>query len=241
MGAALAAIAVFGITFGAYVSLSDGTAPRSASSDAPVSPPWTPPQPTIPLAGGMPEASAPSATTPASPARKTVRHSRATTRTNPRPAATSPARSPSPSPTSDGSRRKGFGSIVNPIDKCVDVAAGGTSDGDPVQQWSCHGGDNQLWAFVPGDAGHYVIVNRNSRKCLDVYGGDHGDGARVQQWSCHGGANQQWRLEAGGGYYRLINRNSGRCLDVHGFDHNDGARVQQWSCNGGVNQDFRLR
>lgn len=240
MGAALAAVAVLGITFGAYVSLADRTAPRSATSDTLLSPPWTPPQPTIPLAGGTPGTPAPSATTPASPTRTAVKHSRATTRTNPRPAATSP--SPSPSPTSDRSRQQGFGSIVNPIDKCVDVAAGGTSDGDPVQQWSCHGGDNQLWAFAPGDAGHYAIVNRNSRKCLDVYGGDRGDGARVHQWSCHGGANQQWRLEVGdGGYHRLINRNSGKCLDVHGFDRNDGARVQQWSCNGGANQDFRLR
>jgi hypothetical protein len=42
------------------------------------------------------------------------------------------------------------------------VASLGPDDGNPVQQWSCNGGDNQLWALTPSDAGYYLIVNRNS-------------------------------------------------------------------------------
>jgi hypothetical protein len=89
-------------------------------------------------------------------------------------------------------------SIVDPIDKCVEVASLGPDDGNPVQQWSCNGGDNQLWALTPSDAGYYLIVNRNSRKCVDVNAFDRSDGARVQQWSCNDGANPQFTFRQPG-------------------------------------------
>ncbi len=240
--AGAAAVAVLGLVLVPYASLSQGTATRSTAPDVVVGAPWTPPQPSSSAsATGLPPGTpAPSATTSAPPTRTTADHSRATARTRARP--TTERRSPSSSPTPDRNPTEGYVSIVAPIGKCVDVVDGGKGDGDAVQQWSCHGGDNQLWRFTPGDAGHYVIVSRNSGKCLDVHGGDRGDGARVQQWSCNGGANQQWRSEPDdGGYHRLVNRNSGKCLDVYGGDHGDGARIVQWSCNGGSNQQFAAR
>ncbi|MBV9226295.1 MAG: RICIN domain-containing protein, partial [Acidobacteriaceae bacterium] len=33
--------------------------------------------------------------------------------------------------------------------QCVDVAGGQTNDGATVWQWSCWGGDNQKWSFIP--------------------------------------------------------------------------------------------
>jgi hypothetical protein len=238
--AVVAGIAL-GLVLLAYVSGSGEAAQRPAASDGILSSPWALPFPTGPLSAGMPPTpsaspvrSAPSVAAPASSKRATGTYGRSTTR--PHSVATSPSPMPDPNPPN------GFVSIVDPIDKCVDVVAFGTSDGDFVQQWSCNGGDNQLWAFAPSDAGHYLIVNRNSRKCLDVYGFDRSDGARVQQWSCNGGPNQQWHLDPGvDGYYRLVNRNSDKCLDVNGLDRSDGARVQQWSCNGGANQQFTFR
>jgi len=31
--------------------------------------------------------------------------------------------------------------------KCLDVAGAGKGNGDNVQQWGCHFGDNQLWGL----------------------------------------------------------------------------------------------
>ena len=202
-----------------------------AGSDGDRSPLWTP----------LPTAAPSTPATPVRSVRPVVEHTRATdgyehTGTRPRPIPPVPT-VPSTVPHPD--RPSGFVSIVDRIDKCMDVAGSGTGDGVAVQQWSCTGHDNQLWALEPSDVGYYLIINRNSRECMDVYHDDHGDGARVHQWSCNGGHSQQWHPHARApGYYRLVNRNSGKCLDVYNFDRSDGARVVQWSCNGKANQDF---
>jgi hypothetical protein len=214
-----------------YASLRRDTVQWHTGSDGDVDPLWTP----LPAAA---------ASTPATPVRSVppvVEHTRATgghehTGTRPRPIPPVPS---VPSPAPDPYQPSGFVSVVDRIDKCMDVAGSGTGDDVAVQQWSCTGHDNQVWALVPSDAGYYLIVNRNSRKCMDVDRNDHGDGARVRQWSCNGGHDQQWHPDPRApGYYRLVNRNSGKCLDVYNFDRSDGARMVQWSCNGKANQDF---
>ncbi len=231
MGLAAAAALVLPVVAG--VLLTRDEAPPAPVSDVVAGPPSVP-QPTYGLPADTPT---PTPTSTPSPARTTGKYARNLTTSSIKPSSPSP--SPSQSPASDRSRSPEYRSFVNPLNKCVEVLGGGTGDGDVVQQWSCHGADNQRWAFRPADAGTYAIVNATSGKCLDVYATDRRDGARVHQWSCYDGASQQWWLEpAGNGYFLVINRNSGKCLDVHGYDSRDGARVQQWSCNGGANQQF---
>ena len=73
-------------------------------------------------------------------------------------------------------------------DKCLDVEAGNTADGTPVNIFHCHGGFDQQWIVERGE-----IVGIGE-KCLDVPSGNTTDGTPVQLFTCNGGANQQWSV-----------------------------------------------
>ena len=125
--------------------------------------------------------------------------------------------------------------------KCADVVGSSTADGAAVQQWTCQGGNNQLWALRSVGDGYYQIVVRHSGKCLDVSSASTADGAAVIQWTCKAGTNQQWRLQdVGSGYVELVARHSGKCLDVTSASIADGARLEQWVCTNGENQQWNL-
>jgi len=126
-------------------------------------------------------------------------------------------------------------------DKCLDVYQQSKQDGANVQQWSCHGGQNQLWEFVTAGGDTYQIVNVNSGKCLDVDHWSTESGANVKQWSSHGGDNQLWYVnDVGGDSYRIVNKHSGLCLDLTESSSDNGANIQQWHCEVGENQEWRL-
>jgi len=76
--------------------------------------------------------------------------------------------------------------------KCLDAPLGAGA-GAQLQQWDCHGGDNQRWdlQYVFGDAS-YRLRNKYNGLCVDVYGASQGDGTAVIQWYCHTGNNQRW-------------------------------------------------
>ncbi|RCH70272.1 coagulation factor 5/8 type domain-containing protein [Streptomyces sp. SDr-06] len=126
--------------------------------------------------------------------------------------------------------------------KCVDAAAGHTTDGTAVQQYACNATTAQQWQFQPTGDGYVRVNNRNDpSKAWDVTDVSTADAAPVQLWSYGGGANQQWLpVQETGGTYHFVNRNSGKCLDVPGASTADGARVQQYACNGTAAQSFSL-
>ncbi|MEB3181159.1 MAG: RICIN domain-containing protein [Nostocaceae cyanobacterium] len=134
---------------------------------------------------------------------------------------------------------------------CVDVAMdastnNGLADGAPVQQYPCHGGDNQQWTVQLTFAGGidvefpdiYKIISQYSNKCLDVpieaatnYG--LADQAQMQQYTCNGGFNQGWIFEqlyaataTTPAIYLIKNQGSGKCLDVPSGTANQ-VRLQQ--------------
>jgi hypothetical protein len=154
-------------------------------------------------------------------------------------------------PPSDG----GFQSVAvaQHSQQCLDNTDLSGADGNQQQQFSCEGGDQQLWNFRPvaGVAGAYTVVNQQSGKCLDVNGAATADGTAVQQWTCSGGTNQQFTLRkvtyAGNDAhdYQLVARHSGKCVDVSGISTAARARVHQWTCNPAgqgspLNQTWRL-
>lgn len=80
--------------------------------------------------------------------------------------------------------------------QCLDVSGWGTGDLTPLQQYPCHGGENQQFDLNGVGNGMVEIRPRHVRdKCLDVYGGQTHDGAQLIQYQCHGGANQRFRFE----------------------------------------------
>ncbi|HSF41917.1 MAG TPA: RICIN domain-containing protein [Thermoanaerobaculia bacterium] len=103
--------------------------------------------------------------------------------------------------------------------KCLDVEAFGKNDGDPVIQWTFHGGPNQLWSLEQVEAGWFKITSLNSGKCLQVRAGSMEEDALVEQGSYKGKPHQQWSLTPtpfGNGAYQIKARHSGQCLAVKG-------------------------
>ncbi|WP_347597606.1 RICIN domain-containing protein [Acrocarpospora sp. B8E8] len=155
-------------------------------------------------------------------------------------------------PPSDG----GFQSVAvaQHSQQCLDNANMSTADGNQQQQFSCEGGDQQLWNFRPvaGVAGAYTIANQHSGKCLDVNGVSTADGAAVIQWTCVSGSlNQQFTLRkvtyAGNDShdYQIVARHSGKCVDVSTISTAPRALIHQWTCNPAgqgspLNQTWRL-
>lgn len=116
--------------------------------------------------------------------------------------------------------------------KCLDVAAGGTSDGTNIHLWSCNNTAAQRFKLVLVDSAHFQLVNINSGKCVDIANGGIEDGTNVQLWSCNGSDAQAFRAESfTDGNLRFVNKNSNRCIDVKDESSGDGANVQNWTCN----------
>jgi peptidoglycan/xylan/chitin deacetylase (PgdA/CDA1 family) len=126
--------------------------------------------------------------------------------------------------------------------KCLDITEPAGVDGAKLQQWECHGGQNQKFRLQPVSGGIYNLVSLASGKCLDVEGPSVANGAKLQQWACSGGTNQQVRLkDAADGSKILSMVNSNKCLDIDGPSANNGARVHQWDCHAGTSQTWFLR
>ncbi|MFJ5921024.1 RICIN domain-containing protein [Kitasatospora sp. NPDC092948] len=121
--------------------------------------------------------------------------------------------------------------------KCLEVADWRTDAGAPVREWTCHGGDNQLWTVSSNN----FTVNAHSGMCLDIPGSSTVWGTQVIQWKCGerpAPANQDWGVPG-------VNSPSvgpidalGLVLDVPGFNSADGTPVVTWGYNGGLNQTW---
>ena len=71
---------------------------------------------------------------------------------------------------------------------CPDARGYGTTDGTPVQIWTCHGTTNEQWSFSLNGS----IVGIGSGKCLNVRGYGTTDGSPLPLWTCLGTTNDQW-------------------------------------------------
>jgi hypothetical protein len=128
--------------------------------------------------------------------------------------------------------------VVDSSQKCLDLPSGNTADNVVLQQFTCHGGNNQRWLVMPRTDGYYTIVSVVSNKCADVHAGSTANGAVVQQFTCHGGPNQQWAINFS--TRSFVARHSGKCLDIRGGGTGDGAIAQQFTCHGGANQRWTM-
>lgn len=82
--------------------------------------------------------------------------------------------------------------------KCLDGAGWSKSPGANVQQYECHGGENQVFEILPVYSGiwlrGYWIKSKHSGMCLDAAGWSKENGANIQLYPCHGGDNQLWDI-----------------------------------------------
>ena len=69
------------------------------------------------------------------------------------------------------------------------------AEGAQVIQYSCSGGDNELWRLLPVDDNLYQIVAKHSALCLTVQDASQEDKAQVIQSNCSESPNQIWRFQ----------------------------------------------
>ncbi len=124
----------------------------------------------------------------------------------------------------------GAGPIVGIGGLCLDDAGASTTNGNPVDLYTCNGTGAQQWTYG-SDARLRALGH-----CLDVYGGGTANGTRVDLANCNGTGAQEWAYLKGGWF----NPQSGKCLDDPNSSTIPGTFLQIFSCNGGGNQHWTL-
>ena len=118
----------------------------------------------------------------------------------------------------------------------MDDAAGGTANGNVIQQWACAtGSTNQQWEFIPTSGGYYEVIFKGAAQAafgiLQIKPST-ANGALLHLWAYGGGANQQWMPVAlDSTHYKFVNLYSGTCLDVPAASTTDGIQLEQYACS----------
>jgi hypothetical protein len=151
-----------------------------------------------------------------------------------------------PDPDPPGPRAFASTAVNQNGGNCMDVSGGGTGDGVPIIQWSCHGGANQSFTFTPvaGTTDQYTIGTA-AGGCVDVSEISTADNAAIHQWTCHGGDNQKWQLlpvnVAGSDKtFTLRAVHSGKCLVPSGRSPASGTGLVQLPCDSASSTAWRL-
>jgi glycosyl hydrolase family 92/ricin-type beta-trefoil lectin protein len=105
---------------------------------------------------------------------------------------------------------------------CLDDKSSSTTPGNPVQIYTCNGGDNQAWTLTPDGTISTLGL------CLDVHRDGKTSGAKIDLYTCNGGGGQQWTEQANG---TLVNPESRLCLNDPGSSAKSGTRLELGSCN----------
>lgn len=118
--------------------------------------------------------------------------------------------------------------ILGLAGKCLDAQWGSTTNGTPLQLWSCNGTAAQQWALQ----GSTIVGPGN--KCVDISGNNQVPGTRVQLYDCNGTDAQKWTIQG-----THIVSTKGLCLDAGGPGI-DGTPIVVWSCHAGANQVWQV-
>ena len=138
-------------------------------------------------------------------------------------------------PTDIFSVRRAYGhkesAIVAFDGRCLDVANGGSANGNLAQTWDCLRGTpfsevNQAFYF---DRVTGAIGFRYFSRVLDIAGASTANGATVQAFDFLGGgaASQTWSMPQ-----TQIQALGGLCWDMPSYSLTNGTQVQMWGCSG---------
>lgn len=136
--------------------------------------------------------------------------------------------------------------IVNAASgRCMDVAGASTAPGAWVNQFTCHGNQNQVWRIEStpecrdgsGSCSYNLIRSMNSNLCLEV-----DIAGRLHQASCAAVDGQRFIIwepisSFGGSHLHAIQRkNTFQCLDVENASPDAGAKINAFGCHAHANQ-----
>jgi predicted alpha-1,2-mannosidase len=114
---------------------------------------------------------------------------------------------------------------------CLDDSQSSTTDGNPVDIWTCNGTDAQSWTIAPDG------TIRTLGKCLDVRQSGTTNGTAIDLYECNNTAAQRWSPGANGS---LVNPQSGLCLDDPNATTTTGTQLELYTCNGTAAQNWTL-
>jgi predicted alpha-1,2-mannosidase len=112
---------------------------------------------------------------------------------------------------------------------CLDDRLSSTTPGNPVQIYTCNGGDNQAWTRTPDGTISALGL------CLDVHRDGKTSGTKIDLYTCNGTGAQQWRMVSGG---TLVNPESGLCLDTPSAS--PGPQLELAACNGSSGESWTM-
>ncbi|MEU8468414.1 RICIN domain-containing protein [Streptomyces sp. NPDC029006] len=121
--------------------------------------------------------------------------------------------------------------------KCLDIQGAGTTNGTPVQIYTCNSGAAQKWELYGYYDGGYSLRNSNSGKCLEVLNGNSAEGTKIQIRQCSDAKAQQWKFDVRSAG-ELRNAATGKCVHLPSFDNSKDAVLS--TCNGSAAQTFRI-
>lgn len=135
------------------------------------------------------------------------------------------------------------GSVTN---KCLDIPWGEARSGLPVNQFACHGGPAQRFAFERVGLGNaYRLRNTSSRLCVTPQPTAAG-GFTLVQTPCGQTTQQQFTLDGQLTVFQSPQsslrwvQDPAYCVDVPSGLTTDGLQLQLYRCHGQSNQVFRL-
>ena len=127
--------------------------------------------------------------------------------------------------------------------RCMDENDWTTVAAAQFQQWTCNGGTNQEYTFVPVSAGSstYYIQPMTPDYCLDVSGASTASGAAIVQWPCNYNSNEQFTLRSvSSGVYQVVAVNSGLCVAPSGDSTANGASLVQVACTTAATRTWQI-
>ncbi|WP_314174029.1 RICIN domain-containing protein [Streptomyces winkii] len=108
-------------------------------------------------------------------------------------------------------------------DQCINVAGGDGRDGMPLEINTCSDAESMQWTFESDGTVRALGL------CMDVANGSSENGTVIQLAYCSGNPAQQFRLSEGSD---LVNPQADKCVAVRDDDVRPGQRLQLWDCNG---------
>lgn len=114
--------------------------------------------------------------------------------------------------------------------KCMDLKQESLQNGGKVQQYQCHGNNNQRFEIIHHADAYHSFKFLHSGKCLTAIGST--GGTQLEQHACTYGNSQKFTLGPYGfPSYQMQNKGNGMCVDVQGGSHNNSVPVVQTSCD----------
>ncbi len=132
--------------------------------------------------------------------------------------------------------------------KCADVANGSLTPTAALNQYTCHGGQNQLFwpVSLSTPTAGFALVSDQSGQCVDVPNGSSANGTGLQQYRCHFGPSQIFRTAnwpTGDGQRVTPASAPSSCLTVRAASPvtTDGTRIELQGCVNNTTTNHRQR